>query len=187
MREEANILIGITGSISVLSLPTYLGAIKHNFGNVKVIMSESASKMLPSSTISLFCDDVMVTSEDELQNKYNHVQLARWADLFIILPATANTIGQAAHGLAPDLLLSTILAHHHPVIFYPNMNKLMWEKASLQRNIDYLKEDGHMVVQPEEKSAYEVASGTIKTNFIIPDVPSILKDLKSELHNRKSF
>lgn len=185
LKTELNVLVAITGSISVLNMPNYLGILKHKYKNVKVIMSESAERMLPSSTISLFCDEVFIDDKkSEYPNNKGHVELARWADIFLVIPATANTLGQVANGLASNFLLSTILAHAHPVVFYPNMNKLMWETPSVQRNIKLLKEDGHIVVIPEQKLSFEVASGTIKKNYVLPEIEKITNDIQKELLKR---
>lgn len=94
----------------------------------------------------LFTDDrVFIHLGDKSQeiHKVPHIQLSRWADLFIIVPATANIVGKAANGIADDLLSTTILASPKPVIFVPVMNPAMWKNNAFQRNIQLLEHDGH--------------------------------------------
>ncbi|MFB5660290.1 flavoprotein [Alteribacillus sp. HJP-4] len=185
MKKNAHILVGITGSISVLNLPAYLGFLKYHYTDVNVIMTEAAARLLPPSTVALFCDDVY--EKTDFSVKMGHVEIAKWADIFLVLPATANKLAEAANGLALDFLSSTMLAHPHPIMFFPNMNQLMWNKASVQRNIDLLKKDGHIVISPIKKEAFEVASGTLKTNYLIPDIQHIAEKVNEELLARETI
>jgi phosphopantothenoylcysteine decarboxylase/phosphopantothenate--cysteine ligase len=74
-----------------------------------------------------------------------HVSLPDWADLFLVLPASANIIGKAAHGIGDDLLSSAVVAATCPVAFVPSMNMQMWNKPAVQRNVRQLTEDGYHV------------------------------------------
>jgi phosphopantothenoylcysteine synthetase/decarboxylase len=100
--------------------------------------------------------------EPGLERRPGHIELARWSEMFVILPATANVIGQAANGLATNLLTTTILASPRPVIFCPNVHPSMWNKAAVKRNVETLREDGHTVIEPEVAVAYEVDSGEMR-------------------------
>ncbi|PCN45328.1 Mersacidin decarboxylase [Brevibacillus laterosporus] len=183
--KDKKLLVGLSGSSAVLGLPGYLGVFRTIFKEVKVIMTEAATKLIAPSTILLFCDEVFIDEDLGLEKKMNHVELARWADLFIILPATANVIGQAANGIAQNLLTSTILASPNPVMFFPNMNRLMWTKKVVQRNVSQLKEDNHIVVAPLEAMAYEIASGTMQSNYILPPGQTVIKEMKNALLERE--
>ncbi|MCR8966193.1 Mersacidin decarboxylase [Brevibacillus halotolerans] len=183
--KDKKLLVGLSGSSAVLGLSDYLGVFRNIFKEVKVIMTESATKLIAPSTILLFCDEVFIDEDLGLEKKMNHVELARWADLFIILPATANVIGQAANGIAQNLLTSTILASPNPVMFFPNMNRLMWTKKVVQRNVSQLKEDNHIVVTPLEAMAYEIASGTMQSNYILPPGQTVIKEMKNALLERE--
>ncbi|MGG4442792.1 flavoprotein [Brevibacillus fortis] len=183
--KEKNLLVGISGSIAVIGVSAYLSMFRSLFKEVKVVMTEQAETLVPPSTILFFCDEIFTDEEPGLEKKMNHVELARWADLFVVLPATTNVIGQAANGIAPNLLTSTILAHPKPVMFFPNMNRLMWTKNVVQRNVNQLREDGHIVVDPVEAMAYEVASGTMQPNFILPQGPAVMQEIKSVLLERE--
>src|SRR5699024_1773705 len=133
----------------------YLGMLRSNFKEVKVILTKSASQLIPAETIQYFCDEIFLTETPNLNTKTGHVELARWADLFIVLPATANTLSAAAHGIANQLLTTTILAYEGSIMFFPNMNRQMWEKNVVQRNVNILLEDGHSVISPKKTMAYE--------------------------------
>jgi phosphopantothenoylcysteine synthetase/decarboxylase len=108
---------------------------------------------------SLVCDAVFLDQEPTVEKRPGHIELARWCEMFVVLPATANVIGQSANGLGSNLLTTTILASPKPVVFYPNVNDVMWSKAAVQRNVDTLRGDGHIVIEPELAIAYEVDSG----------------------------
>ncbi|QDX92811.1 Mersacidin decarboxylase [Brevibacillus laterosporus] len=183
--KDKKLLVGLSGSSAVLGLPAYLGVFRAIFKEVKVIMTEAATKLIAPSTILLFCDEVFIDEDLGLEKKMNHVELARWADLFIILPATANVIGQAANGIALNLLTSTILASPNPVMFFPNMNRLMWTKKVVQRNVSQLREDNHIVVTPLEAMAYEIASGTMQPNYILPPGQTVIQEMKNTLLERE--
>lgn len=177
--KQKNILIGISGSIAVSGIFPYLGVIRSNFKAVKVIMTESANQLIPATTIKHYCDDVYVTESPTTEKTMGHINLSKWADVFIILPATANTIAAAAHGIANNLLSTTILAYHHPVIFFPNMNSLMWEKNAVQRNIDILQEDDHIIFKPVKTMAFEIATGSLKPNYVLPSYKKVMDFLSN--------
>lgn len=171
--SDKKLLVGVTGSIAVAGLPQYLTMFRIYFEQMRVIMTSSAEKMIPAFTVSLFADEVYTSD----QNRINHVELAKWADIFILLPATANTLGLVANGIANNFLTSTILAFPNPLIIFPNMNELMWNKKVVQRNIKRIEEDGHIIVQPIKAKAYEVSSRSIQTNLILPSTEQVLQSI----------
>jgi phosphopantothenoylcysteine synthetase/decarboxylase len=176
------LLVGASGSVAVLGLQSYLAAFKALVAReVRVIMTDAAAGLLPPSTVALFCDGVFIDERPALQRRPGHVELARWCDAFVAIPATVNLLGQAAHGLAPNLLTSTILASPVPVIFFPNANDLMWRKRAVHRNVEILREDGHVVVDPVLTRAYEVASGQMRDNWVLPS-PEQVVALVQEAH-----
>jgi phosphopantothenoylcysteine synthetase/decarboxylase len=176
------LLVGVSGSIAILSLPTYLVTLRTAFArDVRVIMTASAARMLPPETVALLCDDVFLDEPVASHKKVGHIELANWADMFLILPASANTLGQAANGLATNLLTSTILGSPTPVVFCPNLNATMWEKKAVQRNLRTLAEDGHIVIEPERTSAYEVGTGEMSDTFVLPDPEALVERLERML------
>ncbi|MBN2908804.1 Mersacidin decarboxylase [Polycladomyces sp. WAk] len=133
LLKSKNLLVGVSGSISVLGLPSYLSMFSYYFKAVKVVMTPSADRLIPRETVNLLCSGAY-TDEKELFKEVSHVELARWADVFIVLPATANILGQAAHGLGNNLLTTVILAYPDPILYFPNMNERMWKKTTKRQD-----------------------------------------------------
>jgi phosphopantothenoylcysteine synthetase/decarboxylase len=176
------LLVGVSGSIAVLSLPTYLVALRATFAReVRVIMTGGAAQLLPPSTVALLCDEVLLDEEPTVQKRPGHVELANWADMFLVLPASANTLGQVANGLAHNLLTTTVLASPNPVIFCPNLNRTMWSKKAVQRNLRTLAEDGHLLVEPEHAPAYEVGTGEMTDTLVLPEPDALVRHLGAML------
>jgi phosphopantothenoylcysteine synthetase/decarboxylase len=172
------LLVGVSGSVAVLNLPSYLATLRAELAReVRVIMTSAAASMLPPSTVALVCDGVFLDQEPSVGKRPGHIELARWCEMFVVLPATANVIGQAANGLAPNLLSTTILASPQPVVFYPNVNDVMWSKAAVQRNVETLRKDGHIVIEPEVAIAYEVDSGETRESLVVPEPAQLIAQL----------
>ena len=173
------LLVGVSGSVAVLSLPAYLATLRAELASqVRVIMTRQAARMLPPSTVALVCDGVFLDREPTTVREPGHIELARWAEMFVILPATANVIGQAANGLASNLLTTTILAATGPVVFCPNVHPAMWNKPVVQRNVEALRQDGHAVIEPVVASAYEVDSGELLESLVLPEPPLLARQLE---------
>src|SRR5919107_5128070 len=181
------LLVGVSGSVAVLNLPSYLVTLRAELAReVRVIMTSAAASMLPPSTVALVCDRVFLDQEPSVGKQPGHIELARWCEMFVVLPATANVIGQAANGLAPNLLSTTILASPRPVVFYPNVNDVMWSKAAVQRNVQTLRRDGHIVVEPDVALAYEVDSGETQECLVVPEPTQLVEQLR-EIHRQPEF
>ncbi len=176
------LLVGVSGSIAVLNLPTYLVALRATFAaEVRVIMTGGAARLLPPSTVALLCDEVLLDEGPAVQRTSGHIELANWADMFLVLPASANTLGQVANGLAHNLLTTTVLASRTPVVFCPNLNRTMWSKKAVQRNLRTLEEDGHLVVEPERAPAYEVGTGEMADTLVLPEPDVLVRQLRGML------
>lgn len=146
-----NLLVGVTGSVGVIALPQYLLYLRrHVARNVRVMMSEAAQRFITPYTLELFSENRvfvdMFESDDEL--RVPHIQLARWADLVLILPATANMLGKLACGLCDDLISATVLAGDAPVVIVPSMNERMWRSKVVQLNVERAQEVGYYVLEP---------------------------------------
>lgn len=183
--SEANVttdhlLVGVSGSIAILNLPRYLVVLKATFAHeVRVIMTPAAARLLPPTTVALLCDEVLLDEEHPREKRSGHVELANWADMFLVLPASANTLGQVANGLAQNLLTTTVLASPVPVVFCPNLNETMWSKRAVQRNLQILEEDGHVVVQPARAPAYEVGTGEIADTRVLLEPDVLIEHLRT--------
>jgi phosphopantothenoylcysteine synthetase/decarboxylase len=176
------LLVGVCGAAAILSLPSYLATLRAELAaEIRVIMTASACSMLPPSTVALLCDGVFVDEESASQKGEGHVGLAGWSDLFVVLPATANVLGQAANGIAPNLLATAILASPKPVVFCPNTNEEMWTKKAVRRNVETLRADGHIVIEPELAPAYEVDTGETRQTRVVPEPDRLVERLREVL------
>jgi phosphopantothenoylcysteine synthetase/decarboxylase len=170
------LLVGVSGSVAVFNLPAYLAALRAEVAEeVRVIMTSAAASILPPSTVALVCDAVFLDERPTATKRPGHIELARWGEMFVVLPATANVIGQAANGLGANLLTTTILASPKPVVFFPNVHEAMWNKPAVQRNVETLRNDGHVVVEPEVATAYEVDSGEMRESLVMPEPSEVIK------------
>jgi phosphopantothenoylcysteine decarboxylase/phosphopantothenate--cysteine ligase len=166
------LLLGVSGSVAALSLPAYLHAFRAaGVRQIVAVLTVTAERFLPAPSAGVLCDRVCT----EADPAGGHVALGRWADHTLVLPATANLLGCVAHGLAPSLLATTLLAADGPVTFAPAMNPVMWQRPAVRRNVATLREDGYDVVDPIPGAAYEVASRAIVPSIVLPPAEFLLE------------
>jgi phosphopantothenoylcysteine decarboxylase/phosphopantothenoylcysteine decarboxylase/phosphopantothenate--cysteine ligase len=149
-----NIVLGITGSIAAYKSADLASQLVKLGHEVHVVMTRSATEFITPLTLqTLTRQPVLVSLEDEKQSwKPGHIELADHADLFLVAPASANTLGNFANGLAPDPLTSVYLAlpRTMPILIAPAMNGKMWQHPATQRNVARLAADGCHFVGPAE-------------------------------------
>lgn len=145
------IAIGVTGGIAAYKSFELIRELKKSGAEVRVAMTDSARKFVTNLTLATLSENPVLDSLFEGNEKLGtvHIDLARWCDVFVICPATANIIAKAAAGLADDVITTSILATQAKVVFCPAMNSVMWEKPIVQQNITRLKELGCDFVDPE--------------------------------------
>lgn len=149
--KDKNILIGITGGIAAYKICELTRLFKKNGANVKVVVTKSALEFVTKLTLeTLSQEPVYVEQFSNEDKKPEHIALCDWADLFLIAPASANTIGKIANGICDNLLTSLACAFKKQIIFAPAMNTGMWENKAVQKNIATLKSYGAKFVEPEE-------------------------------------
>jgi phosphopantothenoylcysteine synthetase/decarboxylase len=177
------LLVGVCGAAAILGLPSYLATLRAGLASeVRVIMTPAATRILLPSTVAMVSDGVFVDETPTQEKKPGHVELAGWCDLFVVLPARADVLGLAANGIAPNLLTTTILASPKPVVFCPNVNQEMWSKAAVRRNVQILRSDGHIVIEPELARAYEVDTGEMRDTWVVPEPGKLVALLREVLH-----
>jgi len=171
------ILIGISGSIAAYTVPQSILWLRHVLGaDVRVILTRQAATMVAPRALAVASggpvtlDDAGSTNDPSVP----HIDLTRWADVLLVLPASANLIGKAANGIADDILTTCILAAACPVVFVPNMNEIMWRKPVVQRNVATLQADGHGVILPIEGVALADGRPTVGA---MPDIDDIVRRL----------
>ncbi|MCK8828167.1 bifunctional phosphopantothenoylcysteine decarboxylase/phosphopantothenate--cysteine ligase CoaBC [Natroniella acetigena] len=152
MLKDKTIVIGVTGGIAAYKSVEVVSRLKKLGANVHVIMTEAATKFVQPLTFrSLSHNPVIVDMFAELQSwDVEHISLAEKADMFLVVPATANLIGKVANGIADDMLTTTIMATTAKVIFSPAMNVNMYQNSIVQKNIVRLKEEGYRFIEPDK-------------------------------------
>jgi phosphopantothenoylcysteine decarboxylase/phosphopantothenoylcysteine decarboxylase/phosphopantothenate--cysteine ligase len=149
-----NIVLGISGSIAAYKAADLASQLVKQGHEVHAVMTRSATEFITPLTLqTLTRQPVLVTLEDEKNSwKPGHIELADKADLLLLVPASANLLGQLANGLAPDPLTSVYLAlpRTTPVLIAPAMNGKMWLHPATQRNVEQLKHDGCQFIDPAE-------------------------------------
>ena len=144
-----NVLLGISGGIAAYKAPFILRLLKKRSCDVKVIMTTSAKDFVSPLTLSTLSENNVLstfTSDDKNDAWNNHVSLAKWADLFIIAPATSNIISSIASAKCDNLLIATYLSFNGDVYIAPSMDLDMYENSANQKNIDSLMNSGKRVL-----------------------------------------
>jgi phosphopantothenoylcysteine decarboxylase / phosphopantothenate---cysteine ligase len=148
-----NVLIGITGGISAYKIYDLIRLFVKNSDSVKVIITENAGRFVDSLVIETLSGNSCMSDMFAERNNIAHIELARWAELFIIAPATANIIGKISNGIADDLLSTSVISMKNvPTLIFPAMNSAMYENDIVQKNICKLRELGFFVSRPESGS-----------------------------------
>ena len=158
MIKGKKIILGITGSIAAYKSASLIRLLIKEGVEVKVIMTPLAKEFItPLTLATLSKQPVLVDFFNPENGDWNsHVDLGLWADAFIIAPATANTIGKMAQGIADNLLLTTYLSSKCPVFIAPAMDLDMFAHPSTRKNLETLKSYGNLIIEP---SVGELASG----------------------------
>lgn len=149
----STIILGITGSIAAYKAAGIASQLIKNGHKIHCVMTRSATEFITPLTLQVISrNPVLVCLQDEKQAwKPGHIDLADRADLFLVAPATANTLANFANGLAPDPLSSIYLATRAPTLLAPAMNGKMWLHQATQRNVKQLTEDGCQFIGPAEE------------------------------------
>ena len=152
--------MGVTGSIAAYKAATLTRLLVKEGANVKVVMTPLAKEFItPLTMATLSKSPIMVDFYNPENGDWNsHVDLGLWADLYLIAPASANTIGKMAGGIADNLLLTTYLSAKCPVMVAPAMDVDMYKHPATQRNLKVLQSFGNIIIEPESG---ELASGLI--------------------------
>ena len=158
MLTGKKILIGITGSIAAYKIPLLVRLLKKEGAEVQVVMTDAAKDFVTPLTLSTLSGlPVLSKGFDPETGKWNsHVELGLWADLFVIAPASANSIAKMAAGIADNYLLTVCLSAKCPIMFAPAMDLDMYKHQATQENIRTLISRGYRFIAP---SSGELASG----------------------------
>ena len=156
--QGKHIIVGVTGSIAAYKAAALVRLLVREGAEVRVVMTDLARQFItPLTMATLSRHPVMVEFfNPENGDWHSHVDMGIWADLYLIAPATANTIGKMAHGIADNLLLTAYLSARCPVMVAPAMDLDMYRHPATCRNLGILREYGNMIIEPAEG---ELASG----------------------------
>lgn len=170
LLKEKHIVLGVTGSIAAYKIASLASMLVKKQADVTVIMTKNATNFInPITFESLTGNRCLVDTFDRnFEFQVEHVSLAKQTDVFLVAPASANVIAKAAHGIADDMLTTTLLACRCPKIFAPAMNTRMYENPIVQDNISTLKDYGMEVVTPA--SGYLACGDTGEGKMPEPEV-----------------
>lgn len=158
---DKNILLGVTGGIAAYKSTDLVRRLRERGADVQVVMTEGARQFItPTSLQAVSHHPVRDTLwDDQAEMAMGHIELARWADLILVAPATANFLAKLAHGLADDLLTTLCLATEAPVAVAPAMNWAMWQHPATQDNKHILEQRGIRFLGPASGPLAEGESG----------------------------
>jgi phosphopantothenoylcysteine decarboxylase/phosphopantothenate--cysteine ligase len=152
MTINKHILLGVSGGVAAYKAAELVRLFKKQGADVRVVMTKSALQFISPLTFQALSGNSVHSEllDTDAENAMGHINLARWADAFIIAPATANIIAKLSYGLADDLLSTLYLAATCPVYVAPAMNQAMWNNAVTQENVEKLKRHGIGIIGPEQ-------------------------------------
>lgn len=158
MLKGKHIIVGVTGSIAAYKAASLIRLLVKEGAEVKVVMTPLAKAFITPLTLATLSKHPIMVDFYNPENGdwHSHVDMGMWADLYLIAPATANTIGKMAAGIADNLLLTTYLSAKCPVMVAPAMDLDMYRHPATQRNLEILRAYGNLIIEPEEG---ELASG----------------------------
>ncbi|MDR7869886.1 MAG: bifunctional phosphopantothenoylcysteine decarboxylase/phosphopantothenate--cysteine ligase CoaBC [Tissierellaceae bacterium] len=150
MLKGKTIILGVTGGIAVYKAADLVSKLKKQNANVEVIMTDAAMEFVNQLTFQTMSNNPVHTSMFNKIDKFDveHISLAKKADMILVAPATANTIGKVANGFADNLLTTVIMASHAKIVFAPAMNTEMYNNPIHQENMSKLKKLGYEFIQP---------------------------------------
>ncbi|MEZ6103984.1 MAG: flavoprotein [Pirellulaceae bacterium] len=145
------IVVGVTGGIAAYKSAVLVSHLVQQGAEVSVVMTESSLQFIGTATfVALTGRPVHVDMFDQGVHRLGpHIELAEWTELLCVAPATANFLAKSATGVADDLLSTLYLAVRRPVVVAPAMNTAMWSHAAVQRNVQQLRTDGVVIVDPD--------------------------------------
>jgi len=177
-----HITLAVTGSIAAYKAADLTSQFTKNNLDVTVLMSSAATNFIPPLTLQVLSKHIVHTDVmDELApNKVNHIEIAKQTDLFLVAPATANTIAKLANGFADNMITSTALALPTTVkkVLAPAMNTKMYENPITQENLSKLEKYGWQIIQPIETV---LACGD-KGIGALADIETIIKKVKEMIY-----
>ncbi|NIJ13032.1 phosphopantothenoylcysteine decarboxylase/phosphopantothenate--cysteine ligase [Saccharomonospora amisosensis] len=179
------LLLAVTGSPAALSMPQTVLLMRQSLvHDIRVMMSRSACRFLPPYTMRLFAGSWVHTETHKATEDapIPHLSLTEGIDLLLVMPATANAIAKAAHGICDDLISTAIVASPAPVVLVPAMNEAMWRSNAVRRNVEMATALGYTVIDP---AIGVQLSDTRSATGVMPPLEHILDQLNSTVSSAK--
>jgi len=150
MLKNKTVLLGVTGSIAAYKIASLASALKKLHADVHVLMTKNTTNFFNPITFETLTGNkcLVDTFDRNFQFQVEHVSIAKKADIVMLAPASANVIGKIAHGIADDMLTTTVMACKCPIYVSPAMNTNMYENPILQDNIKILEKYGYHIINP---------------------------------------
>ena len=179
---KKRILLGVCGGIAAYKAADLIEGLKRK-NEIKVVMTNNSTRFITPLTLQTLSGNPVYSEMFTLPKEWEviHISLAKWANLILVVPATANIIGKVASGIADDLLSTIIMASTSPVLFAPAMNKNMWKNRILQENIKRLRKIGYYFIEPTRGV---LANGEVGMGHLAP-VEIIIKEVEKTLNETK--
>ncbi len=150
--EGRNIAVGVTGSIAIYKALELIRLYKKSGANVKVVMSEGAKRFISPLTFEALTREEVLTEESESwANSNNHIDIGKWADIFVVAPATANTINKLSNGIADNLLTQALLAYPKPKLLAPSANTNMYKNPVTTGSLKMIQLLNYEIIDPVKK------------------------------------
>ncbi|MDP9139312.1 MAG: bifunctional phosphopantothenoylcysteine decarboxylase/phosphopantothenate--cysteine ligase CoaBC, partial [Pseudomonadota bacterium] len=148
--KDRRIVLGVTGGIAAYKAADLVRRLKEVGADVQVVATENALRFVGAQTFQAVSGRTVRSSlwDESAEAAMGHIELARWPDLVLIAPASANTIARLAQGQADDLLSTLCLATDRPIVIAPAMNRLMWANSATQANVNTLRQRGVQIIGP---------------------------------------
>ena len=179
------VILGITGGIAAYKMANVASALRKSGAQVHCILTKNAANFITPLTFETLTNNrcIVDTFDRNFQYDVAHVSLAKAADLMLIAPATANVIAKLAHGLADDMLTTTVLAARCPKLVAPAMNTAMLENPATQENLKALERYGFRIIQPAVGmlACKDVGSGKL------PEPETLVEEVNRELAREKDM
>ena len=148
-KHGRKVLLCVTGGIAAYKIPALVRLIRKADCEVEIILTKSACNFVAPMTLATLSGKNIWT-DDEFNHTIPHINLTQWADLLVIAPCTANTLGKIANGIADNLLTSAVIAATCPMLIFPAMNENMYDNKATQENLRVLSQRGYNVIDPDE-------------------------------------
>ncbi len=185
------VLLGVTGCIGAYKAAEILRGLQKQGVEVRVMMTRHATEFIAPLTFEALSGHSVITDmwDRPGHSEIEHISWARWADVILIAPATANCLAKFAHGLADDFLSTVYLSNTNPVFIAPAMNVEMWQHAATQANLATLKQRGVTIIEPGTgyQACGEIGVGRLaEPDEIVKTVIEFLRNPQSAIRNPQS-